>query len=123
MVSFGNRSRSNSNTISMDVETFMNNKSSQPKESLSKNIEKKTRHMSTDRRTKIFQKIGSNPWMSHTTSTKVTDADTPNMMLRAFSPIPSEEIRPLFEFYFKPLNFITNTKKFYDCGVQSVPKE
>ena len=72
---------------------------------------------------KIQQKIGSKPWMSHSTSSKVTDANTPNMMLNYFTPIPSEEIRPLFEFYWKPHDFITNTKKYYDPGAQSMPKE
>jgi len=43
-------------------------------------------------------------------------------MMRAFSPIPSEEIRPLFEFYFKPENFITNTNKYFDCTSENLPK-
>ena len=60
--------------------------------------------------------------MSHNTSSKANDDDRPDMMMRAFSPIPSEEIRPLFEFYFKPENFITNTNKYFDCTSENLPK-
>ena len=47
------------------------------------------------------------------------DLTSPNVMLRHFTPVPSEEIRPLFEYYFKPQDYIINTQKYLDCNADN----
>jgi hypothetical protein len=44
----------------------------------------------------------------------VPDPSCPNEMLKKFCPTPSDEIKRVFEFYFKPQSYIINTQKYMD---------
>jgi len=69
---------------------------------------------------KLLKKQPSmSPWMTQLGPQKTYDMTSPNVMLRHFTPVPSEEIRPLFEYYFKPQDYIINTQKYLDCNAEN----